>query len=326
MSVIIGSMNSVAAGHLVGRRHTEPLELGPVGRLVAIRELVLARALPGGPGDDLVLDVGHVAHVRDVVPTPLEVAADDVEHERGAAVADVRHVVDGRPADVHRHPPGDARDELDVLARHRVVDPDHPDEATGDPLGTRLSSAGSCGSAGHRSSSATAQTAMPSVRPTKPRPSPRFGVTETWTPDSERAGVERAADVRRHRVDVRRQLRRFGGDDDVDVHDPPPLVRDASATSASRPIEDAPRSAGSAPGTACRGRGARSGRAASRRPRGRPRRRRSDRQPGTLEGHPAEHERTVAAERVHVEAEPDPDHRAPSPASSVAHGRGRPAR
>ena len=44
----------------------------------------------GGPGDDLVVDVGDVRHVGDLEAAPLEVAAQHVEHQREAAVPEVR--------------------------------------------------------------------------------------------------------------------------------------------------------------------------------------------------------------------------------------------
>ncbi len=71
-------------GDVVGTADAEPVHLVEVRALVGLRELGLGRAPLGGAGDDLVLDVGDVAHEGDVEPRPLEVAADHVEHERGS--------------------------------------------------------------------------------------------------------------------------------------------------------------------------------------------------------------------------------------------------
>ena len=71
------SMYSVACGMSSARRDVEPVQLR------RSRRPRTARASSGsvvprsrGAGDDLVLDVGDVAHVRDVEAAPLEVAAD----------------------------------------------------------------------------------------------------------------------------------------------------------------------------------------------------------------------------------------------------------
>src|SRR5262249_8206397 len=143
----------------VGAAHAEPRHLPPVGRLVPLGDLRLGAALLGGAGDDLVFDVRDVADEVDVEAAPLEIPADDVEHDRGATVTDVRHLVHGRATDVYRDPTGVAGDELDLLARERVVEKDHPSSTL--------------------SRSATAQTAIPSLRPIAPRPSPRLGFTDT---------------------------------------------------------------------------------------------------------------------------------------------------
>ena len=58
-------MNSVACGISSGRSDVQAVELVPVVVLVLLRELRLGRAPLRGAGDDLVLDVGDVAHVGD---------------------------------------------------------------------------------------------------------------------------------------------------------------------------------------------------------------------------------------------------------------------
>ena len=110
---------------VIGSLHVEAVHEIEVDGFELRGELGLGDPLLRGAGDDLVLDVGHVAHEGDVEARPLEVATDDVEHDRGACVADVRLVVDRRPAHVERHLARLARDELDRVAHQRVADPHH---------------------------------------------------------------------------------------------------------------------------------------------------------------------------------------------------------
>ena len=298
--------------HVVGPQHVEPVELLPVGRLVGARELAFGRAPLVGPADDLVLDVGDVADVGDRVAPPLQVAPDHVERHRGAAVTDVRNVVDGRAADVHRHLARPARHELDLGARGGVEDPQHGLEAT----------------AGRRSATPVLRPLNPdrAGRPPRPRCPPtdrsRRRLRRVWasrargcrSPIGSAADLQGGDQVGRHRVDVRRQPRLLGRDHHVDVGDPPsgrraPAARRRGATRSTTRRATARRRRG----TACRGRGGRPRRAPRRRPRGPPRRRRSARpEPGpAFEHDAAEHERTVAAERVHVVAQPHALTRAP---------------
>ena len=87
--------------------------------------LGLAAALLRRPGDDVVVDVGDVRHVTDLEAPELEVAAEHVEDEGEAAVAEVRDVVDGRATDVHRHAALLAQFEGADRARRRVVEAQH---------------------------------------------------------------------------------------------------------------------------------------------------------------------------------------------------------
>ena len=56
--------------------------------------------LLGGAPDDLVVDVGEVAHEGDVVAAEAQIAVEHVDGDQGARVADVRAVVDGDAAPV----------------------------------------------------------------------------------------------------------------------------------------------------------------------------------------------------------------------------------
>lgn len=83
----------------------------------ADRLAVLDRA-----ADDLVVDVGDVAHIRDPEADRAQPALHQVEHDHHARVAHVTIVVDGDPAYVHPHIAGLARHEDLLVTRERVVD------------------------------------------------------------------------------------------------------------------------------------------------------------------------------------------------------------
>ncbi|KFI49709.1 hypothetical protein BBIA_1244, partial [Bifidobacterium biavatii DSM 23969] len=98
-------------------------------RVVRLRELalVVVRARPPllargrGLVEDLVVDVSHVAHERDVVAELEEPAADDVERDGRADVADVRRRLHGRAAHVDADLVGLDRRETRDGVRGRVV-------------------------------------------------------------------------------------------------------------------------------------------------------------------------------------------------------------
>ncbi len=75
--------------------------------------------------DDLVVDVGNVAHERDSVAMRPQVSPQQVEHDQHAAVADMAIVVNGHTADVHPHLPGADRLERFLAAGERVVKLQH---------------------------------------------------------------------------------------------------------------------------------------------------------------------------------------------------------
>ena len=80
-------------------------------------------ALLGGLGQDLVVDVGDVADEVDVVAAGGQPAAQHVEVDRRAHVADVRLGLHGETADVDPRPALDEGDEVAHLARRGVVEP-----------------------------------------------------------------------------------------------------------------------------------------------------------------------------------------------------------
>ncbi len=93
----------------------------PVGCLgQAANRLVQRQAgiFLGGARDDLVVDVGDVAHVGDVIGAVemAQQAEQDVEDDDRARVADMSEVVDGRAAHIHARARGIERPERPLLA------------------------------------------------------------------------------------------------------------------------------------------------------------------------------------------------------------------
>ena len=81
------------------------LDAERVGILVIIGDGLFGQLLYGdavavGAGDHLVVDIGEVLHERDFVAAELEIAAQHVEDDEGARVADVKIVVYGGAAAV----------------------------------------------------------------------------------------------------------------------------------------------------------------------------------------------------------------------------------
>src|SRR5690606_23930442 len=56
-----------------------------------------------GAADDLVVDVGNVAHVGDVVAAVAQPAADHVEGDHHPGMTDMTEVIHGHAAHVHAH-------------------------------------------------------------------------------------------------------------------------------------------------------------------------------------------------------------------------------
>ena len=70
--------------------------------------------------DELIVDVGDVGHIEDLVAAVFQIAAQGVEHDQRAGVADVDIVVNGRAADVDAVLAGHLRHELFLLAGQGV--------------------------------------------------------------------------------------------------------------------------------------------------------------------------------------------------------------
>ena len=136
-------------------------------------------------------------------------------------MTEVRHVVRRRAADVHRHASFDARHEVDLRASRGVVEPQHP---------SRLIAARSADPRWFQppESSATAQTAIPSDAPDRAEALAPLGPDRHGDAVAHRLAQrrQRGDEVRGHRLDVRREPRRLRRDRDVDVLDPPAVLRD----------------------------------------------------------------------------------------------------
>ena len=98
----------------------EPLGVRVIFLDIAVRDDVEVHALFVRLIDDLVVDVGEVLHEFHLVAAVLEVAAQQVEHDERARVADVEIVVHGRAAGIHFDLARGDRDELLLLAGQGV--------------------------------------------------------------------------------------------------------------------------------------------------------------------------------------------------------------
>ena len=116
---MISSIVSVTLGIRVDRVETEPRDIVeiPLGRLGGA-----LRACPGSGLVDLVVDVGDVVDELHRVAVGAEPAGHPREHDERTRVADVRTLIDGRPADVHPDL-GRRCGKLDEVTRKRVVEP-----------------------------------------------------------------------------------------------------------------------------------------------------------------------------------------------------------
>ena len=159
------------------------------------RQILLARA-----ADRLVVDVGELHDVIDLIAEMFQRAAQQIDRDVGAEIADVPVIVDGRPADVER----------DALAGGmRAARAARPRASSCCKAGTSAGAWANPASV----TQATAMAAIPSPRPAKPSFS--FVVALRLTRSGRNA--ERRAELGLHLLEMRRDLRRFGDDRGVDV-------------------------------------------------------------------------------------------------------------
>ena len=101
--------------------HIEALGVRPKLLNISLGDLLIGLALLVGTLDDLVVHVGEVLHERHLVAAVLQIAAQHVEHDDRARVADVDVVIHRRAAGVHTHFARLDRHELFLLHGHGVV-------------------------------------------------------------------------------------------------------------------------------------------------------------------------------------------------------------
>ena len=166
--------------HLVGAQHAEPVELRPSTRprtAPASSGSVVPRFV--GPADDLVLDVGDVAHVGDARrrATGGSGGSRRTRPRCGRDRRAERRRPSGRRRTSTRGPARAARTRPWRARRCR--------RSAASRRGYRRAPIGPIASSGRSAPlerAATAHTAMPSARPIAPMPSPRLGFTRTWMP------------------------------------------------------------------------------------------------------------------------------------------------
>src|SRR5690606_28931691 len=109
----------------VGRLHTQGALVSMHGGDIVFGNL--ADAAPGfhGPPDDLVVDVGDVAHIVDGQSARAQPALHHVEGHQHARMPQVTVVVHGHAANVHAHLAGPGRLEWFFSTRQRIVDMQH---------------------------------------------------------------------------------------------------------------------------------------------------------------------------------------------------------
>ena len=116
---------SVARGSWSGRSTPSASASSCIAAMKRSVSCWIVSPFSAGALDDLVVDVGDVAHIGHVVAARPQPAADHVEHHHHARMAEVAVVVHGHAAHVHAHLAGfDGRENLFVPVQG-VVDPEH---------------------------------------------------------------------------------------------------------------------------------------------------------------------------------------------------------
>ena len=91
----------------------------------SLGQRITAFAVFGRPLDDLVVDIGDVAHEGQVKAQITQIAGDHVKGDEGAAMTDMTQVVNGDTTDVHADLAGYQRDEFFFLSGQGIVDFQH---------------------------------------------------------------------------------------------------------------------------------------------------------------------------------------------------------
>ena len=100
--------------------HAQQLGVLKIRRDEPVGQLLDGNPLFVGAADHLIVDVGEVLHERHLVAAMLEIAAQRVEHDERARVADMEIFVNRRAADVHFYLARLQRHKLFLLAGHGI--------------------------------------------------------------------------------------------------------------------------------------------------------------------------------------------------------------
>ena len=105
----------------IGRRAANRCHILGIGSGKAGGDRVNRGALRGGACVDLVINIGDVARIADAGKTPPQQAHQHIKHHRRARIAEMRVIIDCRPADIDRHMIGIGRSEGLARAAQGVV-------------------------------------------------------------------------------------------------------------------------------------------------------------------------------------------------------------
>ena len=114
--------------HIVGRTRLQRRRLDIEGANILVhgRNHLVGQRADGDaaldcPLDDLVVDIGDVAHIGDLVAAELEPALHHIESHHHACMADMAKVVDGHAAHIHADLAGNEGRKIFYCTRQRVV-------------------------------------------------------------------------------------------------------------------------------------------------------------------------------------------------------------
>src|SRR5690606_22191207 len=109
----------------IWRSHTESKLISMHGVNVEVRDLIHALTGLHGLSNDLVVDVGDVAHILNPITRSAQPALDHVKAHQHPGMAQVAKIIDGHAADVHTDAPRLDRFEWLFGARKSVINVQH---------------------------------------------------------------------------------------------------------------------------------------------------------------------------------------------------------
>ena len=107
--------------------HTQGGRIFQIECLIPLGDHVDAHALGAGLVHDLVVDIGNISGVDNLFRAiaVAQQALQHIEHHGGTEIADMRPAIDGRAADIHRHPIRIDRHQFLLGAGSGVIQTDH---------------------------------------------------------------------------------------------------------------------------------------------------------------------------------------------------------